>query len=309
MSSDDGTSATSGAFTAVGAVAGAPSPAGSPSPRVPDVSARPGIALASVASSCGSGAGAGASIVCFSATTSAPDAGRSVSTATDAADVDSGAISVPDPSLVEGRSEADKSGSAAFATGAATGAAAATRLDFRLKKHTCVTLRSRACSSVSKRRPRGDQIRCSTRNLPSAPGSTSPSPSSTLSWPLPTGQAPRGTRPFHVKRSHSESVALPGQGWLPGPDRMARSRPFHVKRNPAPRTKQIQSAAVDLSTSPQRRPDVGRASAGRRPDVGRTIASAIGRADAGLANRTRYGRSDMSRYIGAPHILDTPRHV
>lgn len=46
-----------------------------------------------------------------------------------------------------------------MAADAATDLAAATRLDFRLKKHTRATLRSRGCSAVSKRRPPDDQIR------------------------------------------------------------------------------------------------------------------------------------------------------
>ena len=171
MSSDDGTPAPTGSFDADGSSAGASSPASSPSPRNSDGSARPATTLASDESTCDSEAGA--SVVCFSATTSAPDAGRSVSTATGDADVVSVAVSVADSLLVKDRSEADKSGSAAFAAGVATDAAAATRLDFRLKKHTRVTLRSRASSSVSKRRPRGDQIPPSTRNAPRAPGSIS----------------------------------------------------------------------------------------------------------------------------------------
>lgn len=57
-----------------------------------------------------------------------------------------------------GVSEAVGSAATSTAAGCAAGTAAATRLDFLLKKHTRVTLRSGACSCVSKRRPRGDQM-------------------------------------------------------------------------------------------------------------------------------------------------------
>lgn len=85
-----------------------------------------------------------------------------MSTATGELDVAASPTSVASSPTAEGGSEADESGTVVGAAGAATGAAAATRLDFRLKKHTCVTLRSRACSGVPKRRPSRDQIRSGT---------------------------------------------------------------------------------------------------------------------------------------------------
>src|SRR5690606_13547330 len=78
---------------------------------------------------------------------------------------------------------------------AAAAAAAAFRLDFRLKKHTRVTLRSLPCSSVPKRRPRGDQFR----------------PPATSDRTDPTR---RVDEPFHVKHP---------------PRRLDSLRSFHVK--------------------------------------------------------------------------------
>ncbi len=62
--------------------------------------------------------------------------------------------------------EADDSDVSSAAARAATAAAAAARLDFRLKKHTRVTLRSRPCSSVPKRRRAGDQLSPAERSSP-----------------------------------------------------------------------------------------------------------------------------------------------
>jgi hypothetical protein len=70
--------------------------------------------------------------------------------------------------VVEADSKADESDAVAAAADAATDLAAATRLDFRLKKHTRVTLRSRTCSSVSKRRLQSDQILSSVPSEPDA---------------------------------------------------------------------------------------------------------------------------------------------
>ncbi|GAA4712650.1 hypothetical protein APR04_004330 [Promicromonospora umidemergens] len=53
--------------------------------------------------------------------------------------------SVNDSLAMETDSKADESDAVTAAAGAATDLAAATRLDFRLKKHTRVTLRSRTC--------------------------------------------------------------------------------------------------------------------------------------------------------------------
>ncbi|MDR7383310.1 hypothetical protein J2S48_002825 [Promicromonospora iranensis] len=109
-------------------------------------------------------------------------AGRSSSTATVDVCAETIAavcsVAVADSPGAEAGSEADESDAVSVTADAATDAAAATRLDFRLKKHTSVTLRSTACSAASKRRSRRDRFRSSTafapRSLPddrsSAPG-------------------------------------------------------------------------------------------------------------------------------------------
>lgn len=93
------------------------------------------------------------------------DAGRSAGTVklADGADPVAAdrAPSVAGSSRTEAGSEADESGAVTEAADAATDLAAATRLDFRLKKHTRVTLRSTDCSASSKRRPQGDRIHSS----------------------------------------------------------------------------------------------------------------------------------------------------
>lgn len=145
---------------------------------------------------------------------------RSVSTATLPADA-AGASSAPSAPVARSRgagrgSEADESDTVPVEADSAAALAAAIRLDFRLKKHTPVTLWSRTCSSVSKRRPHVDQSRS---DLLSPPPGSAPACS------------PHGARPrLHamLARSACRSRALQG---TPGFLRRRRFS-FHVKPKP-----------------------------------------------------------------------------
>lgn len=116
-----------------------------------------------------------------------------------------GAASAP-PST-GGGSETDESGAVGGVARAAERNAAATRLDFRLKKHTRATLRSSPCSGVSKRRPGDDQMpRHRAPSTPTAPRTSTPFPSGPAS-----GLGDRGSDSFHVKPVAARTAGTPGK--------------------------------------------------------------------------------------------------
>lgn len=178
-----------------------------------------------------------------------------------------GAASAP-PST-GGGSETDESGAVGGVARAAERNAAATRLDFRLKKHTRATLRSSPCSGVSKRRPGDDQMpRHRAPSTPTAPRASTPCPSGPAS-----GLGDRRSGSFHVKPVAARTAGTPGKA---GPQEFVLNTPasmsyrpapvptapyavggclpgaFHVKRSPTSRSADALVPGVSLRPQPQR---------------------------------------------------------